>query len=84
VLRTPSGRMEVLRQGRRDPLSQPHLGSVWIDEHRTTLPKNEWVAANERGLVGTDPSIDALMAKVRAKHLDLESVTIAFISDDSA
>jgi hypothetical protein len=57
-------------------------GSIWIDEHRTSLPDNEWVAADEAGLVAHDACFDKLMAKVRAKNIDQADVAVAFITSD--
>jgi hypothetical protein len=61
-----------------------HEGSSWIDEHRTHLPDNHWVAANASGLVAKDPTIDGLMSQIQARHLDPTDLAIAFITSDSA
>ncbi|MBV9850408.1 MAG: hypothetical protein JO250_12095 [Armatimonadetes bacterium] len=71
------------RQGQRQPDYQRHPGSEWIDIHRASLPNNEWAAANQAGLVGTAPSIDDLMAKVRAQNIEPADVAIAFITADA-
>ncbi len=59
-------------------------GSEWIEDHRKSLPDNEWAAADDSGLLATSPSIDSLMDELQAKHIDLEKVVIAFITSDSA
>lgn len=73
----------IQRQGKPVPTYKRHPGSVWIDNNRARLPDNEWVAADDSGLVANDPSIDRLIAKIRDKDLDPADVAIAFITSDS-
>jgi len=75
--------VSLQRQGKPLPGYQRHPGSIWIDNNRAGLPDNEWVAADDSGLVANDRSIDGLMAKIRDKHLELADVAIAFITSDS-
>jgi hypothetical protein len=74
----------IRRQGKLLPGYQRHPGSIWIDDNRASLPNNEWVAADDSGLVAHDAPIDGLMAKIRDHHLDPANVAIAFITSDSA
>lgn len=60
-----------------------HPGSVWIDVNRSTLPNNEWVAADKNGLVDHDPSIDSLMKRLQSKNVKMEDLCIAFITTDA-
>lgn len=69
-------------QGKHIPNYIPHPGSQWITDNRSTLPNNEWVAADKSGLVATDPSLDNLMEKIKAKNINPEDIAISFITHD--
>jgi hypothetical protein len=73
---------QLRRQGQPVPGYTRDPGSVWIDQNRFRLPNNEWVAANEAGMVAHNSSMDGLMAELDRKHVDPSDVTIAFNSSD--
>jgi hypothetical protein len=58
-------------------------GATWIERHRSTLPNNHWVAASDRGVVASQPTIGALMDELHKKQIDPEFVAIAFITSDA-
>lgn len=60
-----------------------HPGSIWIDEHRSTPPNNEWVASNGSKLVAQSASIDGLMDALESNCVNFDEVAIAYISKDS-
>ena len=73
----------TMRQGQPVTGYHRHPGSQWIDQNRSRLPNNEWVAANGSGLVASDVSIDGLLNKIQAQDVDPADLTIAFITADS-
>lgn len=60
-----------------------HPGSVWIDANYSTLPNNEWVAADKNGLVDHDPSINSLMERLKKKNIKMDDICLAFITTDA-
>ena len=73
---------DSLERGSLDPGYEPHQGSVWITEHWSTLPKDQWVAAKPSGKIASDPTFDGLLTILKAKHVDPGDVAIAFIAKD--
>lgn len=58
------------------------LGSQWVDAHWKELEHdhpNEWVAADDSGLIAHDPSYDVLLQKVAKRTGRTGEVTHAFI-----
>jgi hypothetical protein len=74
----------IARQGKRVAGYQPNPGSEWIEKNRSSLPNNQWVAANGTGLIDSAATMDGLMEKIHTRQIDPARVVIAFITTDSA
>jgi len=59
-----------------------HPGSRWIDEHMSTLPDHEWVAADASGLIAHDASIHELNKKLKQANVPEGSAAIAYLTTD--
>lgn len=57
-------------------------GSLWLQRNRALLPPQQWSAANENGLVASDPDFVGLMAKLKELNVSLAAVTIDFNETD--
>jgi hypothetical protein len=67
-------------------IERPHPGEAgagWIEQHRSELPNNQWIAASGRGLVTYKPTIGALMEELSHMHIDPEAVAITFVTSDA-
>lgn len=53
-------------------------GSVWLQKNRALLPPQQWSAANENGLIASDPDFVGLMEKLKELDVPLAAVTIDF------
>ena len=60
-----------------------HPGSTWIDQNRSRLNNNHWVAASNNGLEASSPRLDDVVSQIRKKNLPPDQVTIAFITNDA-
>lgn len=52
------------------------LGQQWIEDHKSELPKDVWIAANAAGLVTTSPLLGSLMKELRARKIPITSVAV--------
>jgi hypothetical protein len=59
-----------------------HPGSVWLDRNWGNLPNNLWIAANANGVVAENRLFDRLIAELRRLAVDLNDVTIVFVTFD--
>lgn len=51
-------------------------GFEWIEKNRETLPEDEWIAANEFGLVGHNSDLRVLFEMVKERRKQGISPTI--------
>ena len=58
-----------------------HPGSVWIDQNFDTLPKNQWIAVDENGLVEHDSDFKTLIKKLESRGIDLSNVSLTFVPE---
>jgi hypothetical protein len=54
-------------------------GSIWIDRHWSDVPKDEWIAVTDNGIIAQNQGILALYAELASLVTSLESVTIAYL-----
>lgn len=54
-------------------------GSDWLDINFDSLPDQEWVAADDEGLVASDPDHGELLRKIRLQNKLPENVVITFV-----
>jgi hypothetical protein len=73
----------ITRQGKPVPNYVRHPGSIWIDDNRSTLPNNEWVASNGSKMVAHASSIDELLGALHSKNVNVDEVAIAYITTDA-
>ncbi len=74
------------RSGKRDPNWKPHPGLEWIKNNGASLRRlynNQWVAADETGLIAHDLTSDGLHQKLRDRKIEPSSVAQAFITTDA-
>lgn len=71
------------RRSSVDPNYSRHPGAIWIDEHRSSLPDRNWVAADGNRLVASAPSYEDLDDQLKSKGISPRAVAIAFICADT-
>ena len=57
----------------------PSPGTGWIELHYYLLPPDEWVAANDSGLVASSPDLLDLLERLREMNVPRASVTVVFV-----
>lgn len=73
----------IARQGKPVPGYTRHPGSIWIDNNRSNLPNNEWVASNGSKMIAHASSIDGLLGALHSKKVHVDEVAIAYITTDT-
>jgi hypothetical protein len=60
-----------------------HPGSVWIEQNRSSLHGDRWIAASGDGLEAESNEVKDLMDILRKKQVDPKDVAITFITSDA-
>jgi hypothetical protein len=57
-------------------------GGAWLDQHWTELPNNQWIAANNSGIVAQNESFEVVVTTLLSMNMDVEQVSFAFATLD--